>query len=226
MADVLRHLVWADATVRRIWSGDLSGVGGFDPRVTPNEAVQRDRSVSDEAIRNRYLESTSTMLRDLVDSDPERFGHPSLSPAGSVPWWMSAVHIGWDSSVHERDVMLPVGRPVERLDDETELCLAYSLALVSFFAGSEPLAVRIGSLQLSREAGPVTVQARTNVQEADKLHDRATSSGTMIVMESDDPVACIDAISGRGSLEQSLRGDPAVLHRLGGLARYFTSPPP
>lgn len=222
VADVLRHLVWVDVTVRSIWSGDLSDVGGFDPRVTPNEAVLRDRSVPDEAIRERYLESTPTMLRDLVDSGPERFGRPSLSPAGSVPWWMSAVHIGWDSSVHERDAMLPLDRPVEQLDEETVPCLAYSLALMSFFAGPDPMAVRIGSLQLSRDSGPVTVQARTNVDEA--ADPAATSSGTTVVMQSDDPVACIDAISGRCSLEQWLRGDPAMLHRLGGMARYFTSP--
>jgi hypothetical protein len=37
------------------------------------------------------------------------------------------------------------------------------------------------------------------------------------------PVGTIDALCGRGSLGNTLSGDKAVIDRLGGLARYFTS---
>jgi uncharacterized protein (TIGR03083 family) len=65
VADVLRHLVWVDVTIRRIWSGDNALAEGFDPRRTPNEAVRIDRAISDEEIRQRYLLSTDTMVADL-----------------------------------------------------------------------------------------------------------------------------------------------------------------
>lgn len=218
VADVLRHLVWVDRIMRRIWSGDESVAEGFDPRTTPNAAVQDDRAVPDEDVRERYLASTDTMLTDLESSDPRRLGQPSLSPAGRVPWWMSVVHVGWDSSIHERDVLLPLGRGVERSDGETELCLAYSLALTSFFAGRDPLAVRVGTIELHRGDGPVIVQA---VSEAGGNGPRSESP----VLATDDPVGVIDAIAGRRSIEDSLTGDAAVIQRIGGLSRFFRSPP-
>jgi uncharacterized protein (TIGR03083 family) len=218
VGDVLRHLVWVDHTIRRIWSGDGSTAADFDPRFTPDKAVQEDRVIPDEEIRERYLLSTGPMLTDLECSDPQRFGVPSLSPAGQVPWWMSAVHIGWDSSIHERDALLPLGRSVKQLESETVPCLAYSLVLMSFFAGDDPLSVRIGTIQIFREAGPVIVETVTATNES---LDAMTSSPNRLA--TDNPVKVIDAICGRGSIDDSLAGDAAVIHRIGGLARYFTS---
>jgi hypothetical protein len=215
---VLRHLVWVDLTIRRIWSGDGSIAADFDPRHTPDKAVQEDRAIPDDEIRERYLLSTKTMITDLGCSDSQRFGHPSISPAGQVPWWMSAVHIGWDSSVHERDALLPLGRSVKQLESETVPCLAYSLVLMSFFAGHDPLSVRIGAIQVFREAGPVIVGTVTTTDESD---DAVASSPSRLA--TNNPVNVIDAICGRGSIDDSLAGDATVIHRLGGLARYFTS---
>ena len=220
VADVLRHLVWVDRSVRRIWAGDQSIAPGFDPRITPNQAVQDDRVISDEEIREQYLLSTETMIVDLASSGPERFGRPSLSPAGRVPWWMSAVHVGWDSSIHERDVLLPVGRSVEERPSETSLFLAYSLVLTSFLAGRAPLRVRVDGIELCRETGPVIVAAVANGDSGEDLARQPVA-----IVTTDDPVKVIDGMSGRGSVEQSLKGDADTVRRLGGLARYFSSPP-
>jgi uncharacterized protein (TIGR03083 family) len=218
VADVLRHLVWVDATIRRIWSGHRFLAEGFDPRVTPNEAVLADRAISDEETQERYLSSTETMVAELTSWDPQRIGQPSLSPAGQVPWWMSAVHIGWDSSIHERDVLLPLGRCPEIDDNEIEPCLAYSLVLTSFFAGRDPLSLRVGTIQLRRMDGPVSVQVVTSSPgEEDDLASDTKLTG--------DPVGVIDAISGRGSIDDSLTGDSATIRRLSGLAQYFLSVP-
>ena len=42
---------------------------------------------------------------------------------------------------------------------------------------------------------------------------------------SEDPAVVSDALSGRGSLDDALDGHPAILHRLGSLARFFAAPP-
>lgn len=220
VADVLRHLVWVDLTMRRLWSGDRAISSGFDPRVTPNEAVRDGRSVSDGETRDRYLSSTDTMVKDLESADPRRFGQPSISPAGKVPWWLSAVHMGWDSSIHERDVLLPLGRSVEPPDDETDLCLAYSLLLASLFADRDPMAVRIGGVALWREDGPVVARPATGADDGN-----GPVSGSPAVLTTDDPVKAIDALCGRGPIESALAGNAAVIGRLGALARFFTSPP-
>ncbi|HZU78315.1 MAG TPA: maleylpyruvate isomerase family mycothiol-dependent enzyme [Acidimicrobiales bacterium] len=216
VADVLRHLVWVDRTMRRIWAGERAIPKDFDARITPNDAVRDERAVSDKEIRERYLTSTTAMAAELEGADPERFGLPSRSPAGPVPWWMSAVHIGWDSAVHERDVLLPLGLTSQPSSAEVEVCLAYSLVLTSFFAGADPLSVRVGTVALSRDDGPVVVRPATGEQ---------TSRSPEAAIAVPDPVAAIDALSGRGPVEESMAGDAAVIHRLGGLARYFTTVP-
>jgi len=220
VADVLRHLVWVDATMHRIWSGDESPADGFDPRTTPDAAVQADRCLPDEEVRDRYLASTEAMSVELESADPVRFARPSLSPAGSVPWWLSAVHVGWDSAVHERDVVVPLGRPVVSEPGETLPSLAYSLVVASFFSGPAPLDVGVGPVRVRRDDRVVTA-----VMSSARPVDGAPGGpppGAVVVL-SHSPEAAVDALSGRGALGEALRGDGAVIERLGGLARYFTS---
>ena len=117
VTDVLRHLVWVDDIVHRVWSGDESLADGFDPRPRPMRSCRPIGSCPMRRSTTRYLASTAAMSEELQATGPERFGQPSLSPVGSVPWWLSAVHIGWDSAVHERDILVPLGRPVVASSD-------------------------------------------------------------------------------------------------------------
>jgi uncharacterized protein (TIGR03083 family) len=223
VADVLRHGVWVDATMRRIWSGDESLADGFDPRTTPDEAVQADRAVPDEDVRQRYLSSTETMIVDLESAGPERLGLPSLSPAGRVPWWLSAMHIGWDSTVHERDVLAPLNRAVEAAPDETMITLAYSLVLASFFDRPDPLDLQIDTVRFRTGHGAVTVWGNTTgTDEVDGNHPPAHGAATVVT---GDPAAIVDALSGRIPPMEAMHGDAAVVERLCGLGRYFNSSP-
>jgi hypothetical protein len=82
-----------------------------------------------------------------------------------VPWWLSVVHLGWDSTVHERDALSPLGRSVEADSAETLPFLAYCLVLTSFFAGPDPLDVRGAEVHLCSGTGPVTAWAITNTSD-------------------------------------------------------------
>jgi uncharacterized protein (TIGR03083 family) len=217
VADVLRHGVWVDAATRHLWTCDESPLEGFDPRSTPNAFVQADRAIPDEEIRRRYLSSTEAMIVDLESVDPVRFGDPSWSPAGRVPWWMVAVHLGWDSTIHERDVLLPLDRFVDTVPGESMLYLAYSLVLASSFE-PDPLCLQIGTVRLRSGDGPVTASATTGGADD---NDRTPDDPTTVL--AGEPEEVIDALSGRLSLTEALHGDAAVIERLGGLARYFTS---
>ena len=218
VADVLRHLLWADTTMRQIWCGEAPPVENFDPRITPDQWVQDYRRHSDEDIRARYLSSSTIMAAELESADAERFGQPSLSPLGAVPWWLSAVHIGWDSTVHERDVLLPLGRPVEPPAAENVPMLAYTLVLVSFFARGGPRRVRVGPVLVRRDDGAVAVSASPTPD-----HSGGDPPTASVTVAPGDDTAAIDALCGRGSVVASLDGDPAVVEELGGLARFFTS---
>ena len=223
VADILRHGVWVDTTGRQLWSGDKSPTRGFDPRTTPDEFVRADRVVHDEVIQQRYLSSTETMILELESAGPERFGNPSWSPAGRVPWWLSAVHLGWDSTVHERDALAPLGRAVEAPPDELAPTLAYSLVLATLFH-RDPVHVQVGSVRIRRGGGPVTTWSTPagDEQETEAV-DSSTDAATVLTGE---PAAVIDALTGRVSLADTLRGDPAAVESMGGLARYFASASP
>lgn len=214
VCDLLRHGVWADEAMRGIWSGDRSLAEGFDPRRTPDEFVRSSRAVPDREVLRRYLASTEAMVAELESATDDRFGVPSLSPVGEVPWWLSAVHLGWDTSIHERDALLPLGRPVEAGGEEAVSVLAYALVLAALFAGPGPLAVRVGPVRLHREGGPVEVWLAAQGATDDEVTELVG-----------DPAGVVDALSGRGPVFERLSGPAAVVERLGAMARYFTSAP-
>ncbi len=218
VADVLRHDVWVDDTIRRIWSGDTAPLRGFDPRVTPDESVRADRVLPDREVVEGYLSSTETMIAELESVQPERFGDPSRSPAGPVPWWMTMVHVGWDSTIHERDVLVPLGHAVQEQPGESLVWLAYSLVLASFFEPG-PFDVAIGEIRLRRGDGPVSVCRATPAAASERSADEEEVLPPTTL--SGEPAAVIDAISGRVALGAVLDGDPSDIGRLGGLARYF-----
>jgi uncharacterized protein (TIGR03083 family) len=97
VADVLRHGIWVDATMRRIWSGDRSSFEGFDPCTTPNDFVESDRMVPDEDIRRRYLLSTEAMVIEL-ESGAVRRSQRDTSRSSALVAECRAPRMGFDRS--------------------------------------------------------------------------------------------------------------------------------
>lgn len=210
VADVLRHSCDVDGWMQTIWAGEPLPFSSFDPRTTPDEWVAAGRSVPDTEVRDRYVASSEVMAADVDASGPERWGSPSLSPLGFVPWWLSTMHVFYDSWVHERDVLVPLDIEPPVVDDETLPVLAYSLGIVGIFniLNSEPNDAVVAGVRVTAGEGPVVV---TPVGDGDSEAEVA---------------AIIDALSGRGRVEDVLSGvDPEVLHRLGALSRLFQSDP-
>ncbi|HZQ84453.1 MAG TPA: maleylpyruvate isomerase N-terminal domain-containing protein [Acidimicrobiales bacterium] len=205
VADVLRHGCDVDAWMQAIWTGGPLPFTSFDPRTTPHDSVMAGRDVPDAEVRDRYVASAQLMADDVGTSGPERWGLPSLCPAGAVPWWMSALHVFFDSWVHERDAFLPLGRRVPAEPAETAPVLAWAVSLVGH-VGTDPLDAEVGGVHVVRHGGVVTTSA-------------AGAAGG-------DVAAIIDAVSGRGAVEDALAGcDPAVVHRLGAMSRFFDAEP-
>ena len=210
VADVLRHGCDVDGWMRSIWSGTLP-LDAFDPRTTPHEFVVTGRSIADREVRDRYVASAEAMAADVAASAPDRWGLPSLVPAGPVPWWMSLLHVLYDSSLHERDARLPLGLAAAHDPDEETVVLAWSLAIVGLF-GSDELDAIVAGVRVTAGAGLVTVAPVGDARDA----------GVPVLRG--DPAVVSDALSGRGSLDDALDGHPAIVHRLGSLARFFTTP--
>jgi len=205
VADVLRHGCDVDRWMQAIWSGEPLPFSSFDPRTTPHDSVVEGRTVADAEVRHQYVASAQVMADDVAGSGPDRWGLPSVCPAGLVPWWMSALHVFFDSWVHERDALLPLGRTVPAEPTETAPVLSWAVSLVGHI-GADPLDAEVGGVHVVRHDGVVST------------HTAGAAGG--------DVAAIIDAVSGRGSVEDALAGcDPAIVQRLGAMARFFDTEP-
>jgi uncharacterized protein (TIGR03083 family) len=202
VADVLRHCRDVDDWMQALWSGGRPPFSSFDPIMTPHEFVVAGRSFSDLEARDRYVSSSEVMTADVGGSSPERWGLRSVSPVGFVPWWLSALHVFFDSWIHERDVLLPLGLPVPVEESETLPVLAYSFAIVGTLI-KEPTDVLVAGVRVVIDEPPV--------------------KATPVAMTPHrDAASIIDALLGRGDVEDALTGtDPVIVNRFGALARIF-----
>jgi len=81
----------------------------FDPRTSPRRGVDAARPLGDAAAQASFAATTAAVL-DRVGARPaDTLDEVVLVPVGKVPWWMSLLHSFWDSWVHERDALLPLG---------------------------------------------------------------------------------------------------------------------
>jgi hypothetical protein len=143
------------------------------------------------------------MAADIDSSGGERWGASGISPLGVVPWWMSVLHIFWDSWLHERDALLPLGLDVPVEPDDVTATLTYSLVLIGSLL-PKPIDVTVGGVRLrTGEVVEATVDGATPSSNAPRI---------------------ADALCGRGELEPSLlNGDRDLAYTLGALSRLFRS---
>ncbi len=202
VADVLRHGADVDDWMHALWVGE-SPFSAFDPNTTPHEFVIAGRAMSDIDARDRFVASSEGMAADIESSGRDRWSVPSVSPMGNVAWWMSALHVFFDSWLHERDVFIPMGIEPVVEPDEVVAVLTYSLALVGGLM-REPIDVVVGGVRLVVGNGPVSASP--------------VSPGDTIASA---PI--VDALSGRGAMEAALPDlPPETLGALGPLSRILT----
>ena len=120
--DVAIHL----ASTNSFWEASIrSGVAGspteylasFDPVATPAQMVAAADLDAAEVVEGfaESTESLATLVAELAPSDWEALAE---SPPGHVSVSLVAHHALWDSWIHERDILLPLGQaPVEEADE-------------------------------------------------------------------------------------------------------------
>jgi uncharacterized protein (TIGR03083 family) len=205
VADVLRHLCDVKDWMYAMWSGEPPPFESFDAIITPHEFVLAGRAVPDLEVRGRFVASNTSLADDIASSGPERWAARGVSPLGIVPWWLSALHIFWDSWLHERDVFIPLGIEPPVNADEISAVSCYGLALAGTSL-SEPIDVVIADIRLVAGTGPLSAEPGPSAPSPDA------------------PVI-VDALAGRGTtVEDALRGhDDALVQALGSMARAFSA---
>jgi uncharacterized protein (TIGR03083 family) len=221
--DVVAHLTTTD----RFWSFAIAaGLAGtptrvladFDPKATPAALVDAVRDAPSATALTQYLEATSALCALVESFDDGAWGAVAESPPGHVTISALLHHALWDSWVHERDVLLPLGIAPDEEPDEVIACLRYAAGLSPAFA-MQTAGDRRGALALVVDHPDarilVTVDAAVHISDAAAPPDALVVTG--------DAVELLEALSVRAPWPYPFGADDAWL--VAALGAVFESTP-
>lgn len=134
MQDVAEHL----ASVNQFFLSSIrSGLRGeptrmlasFNPVKDPAAIVESARGAAPAETLERLAASNrelATLLRSLPECDWAKLAE---APPGHIAVSAVCAHALWDAWIHERDVLLPLGRDQQVETDEVTIALAYVAAI-------------------------------------------------------------------------------------------------
>ncbi|HEY4928644.1 MAG TPA: maleylpyruvate isomerase family mycothiol-dependent enzyme [Acidimicrobiales bacterium] len=198
--DVISHLV----TTNSFWATSMAAgragqptriLPGFDPAVTPAQLVEASPVIGTNELLGRFITTNHDMERALDGLDADGWRRMAEAPAGHIALSAVASHALWDSWVHERDICLPLGLPVDVEPDEVAVSLRYAVGLGPAFLATEG-STRSGAFALSVTHPDATIVVEVGrtvvVRDADSCAGLATLEG--------EATALTEAFSCRGGL--------------------------
>ncbi len=214
--ETARHVADAMESIRAKVLDEASPfpMEGFDPRTTPDTWMAASADEGPERTIERFAVAAQS-LRDGVGRRMEAGDDQVVSEIyGPVHWSVMIVHLLWDSWLHERDVLLPLGLPAQSPVDEQRLAGIYGLMMTTVMPRfmKQPFATAI---RFTGNAGR-TVEA---AHESGRLSSTETEAAETELIG--DLPQLVDALSGRGTpLKDLLPGAP---EQLGDFATYMAS---
>jgi uncharacterized protein (TIGR03083 family) len=217
--DVISHLT----TTNQFWAFSIaSGRAGrptqilatFDPVRSPAELVDAARGPADADVLAAFLESTEQLAAAIDGLDDDDWAVVAEAPPGHVALAAVVHHALWDSWVHERDIVIPLGLPCVVEADEVRDCLRYGVALGPMFlaaGGSE----RTGAFVVEATDPDVTIVVELGPTV--RVHDGPAPAGAPCVRGS--AVDLLEAFSTRADIPHGWSDDDVWMLR--GLDEVF-----
>ena len=217
--DVIAHLI----TTNQFWTFSIgAGLAGeptsflatFDPVASPAEMVAAVRSTSTADTLDQFVATNAALADVIATIAPEQWALPAEAPPGHLAIALVAQHALWDSWVHERDIVLPLGLEPVVEPDEVAACLSYAVALSPSFAanlGSD----RRGAIELRATDPDLRVVVETGARVV--LHDGLAPDDPIVI--TGDAVDLLEAFSFRAPFPTPLAAEDRWI--LGGLAEVF-----
>ena len=223
--DVVVHL----AGVNRFWQASAAAgiagtptrlLGGFDPAATPSMMVDSLGSITSAVALEMFVSSNDALLATVADLDDTAWTAVAESPVGHVSLRLVMQHALWDSWVHERDIMLPLGLAPVVESDEVRSCLQYAAALgaaLSIGMG-QPITGRF-SVRAANPSVTFALEVTTLVAISELADGVVPATASCL---QGDAVQLAEALSIRVPLASSAPHEWRAL--LGGLATAFDTP--
>ena len=224
--DVVAHLAgvnafWALSITKGREGTPTRYLTRFDPVDTPAQMVEAARGVPPREVLDRFVESNAALAASLAGlAQDEWTSVLAEGPPGHISLRCIALHALWDSWVHERDVLLPLGRPTAVEDDEVRGSLRYVAALGPAFTVATGSKGRVGAyvVDATDPDDRFVVELGTTV----RLHAGEAPDGALHLRGP--ALELLEALSIRTPLEAAIGDDQVWM--LGGLARAFRQPAP
>lgn len=216
--EVIVHLESAN----RFWTYSISaGLAGepsrfmaaFDPVATPLDIVAAEGALSNDEVLDRFVASAEALTDLLSSLGDDGWATLAEAPPGHVAIGAVAHHALWDSWVHERDVMLPLGLVPDEEPDEIAASLRYVAALGPTFVRTSG-GTRRGTLVVA--ATDPDVRLVVEVDDPIVVRDGSADADLCLGGRS---VDLLEALSMRAPLDQAVPEGSAWI--LGGLASAF-----
>ncbi len=222
--DVITHLVSTNGFWSLSMRAGLAGeptrfLGTFDPVATPALLVDMAEGTPPAETLEQFVAGNDDLASLIETFGFDEWNTIAEAPPGHLPIGLVADHALWDGWVHERDIALPLGRPVVVDPDEVLTSLRYAACLGRGFDASTG----------TREAPPVVVEVR----DPDAVVVVTLEEGVVRVGDGPAPEG---ALRGEGDavevLEMLSVRDPglpmpeAVAALTAGLATVFDQPSP
>ena len=136
--DVITHLIstnhfWVFSIAQALAGDPTRFLATFDPVASPAELVDQNQGTPWERTLEEYRTSNAELMAAVEALDADGWASIGEAPPGHVPLSLVADHALWDCWVHERDIVLPLGRTPVEDDREVLTCLRYAAALGQAF---------------------------------------------------------------------------------------------
>jgi len=211
----VRHVADAMERVAAAVNGHPAlGESDFDPRSTPPGWLTASEGESPAATIDRFAAASTSFRAGISDRLESGDKTHDRTVYGTAHWTVNVTHVLWDSWLHERDVLLPLGEPAPCSEAEERLVGLYGLlmALVPSMTFGQSIS---STVQLSG-IGLRTIEVSCDEGSLVSSEVPAVAAAISGVMP-----AAIDALAGRGGAVADVL--PGAPEELGFLAAFFNS---
>lgn len=202
---VIGHLVVVDqfwlATLGAARRGDTPTrfIEGFDPSTGTDGLIAPLLDLAPQALLEQFVAGTDAFVSAIGEFDGDDWSAVGEAPFGHLPAHVIMGHAHWDSWLHERDILEPLGLepPIER--DELLGATVYTFVVGGLQGGllGDPAPVGVGpeqAIEASLRFADLPMALHVRIDEA--LHLSTTDgSGTL---DAGSAVVLVESVAGRG----------------------------
>ncbi len=211
--EVISHLTVVDGFWAMTFANGRDGqepttfLRGFNPSSSTDDLVAATLSLSTDELLERFSSGGAALAAVLDPLTDEQWRNRMESPLGHLPLLCSAGHMFWDSWLHERDILEPMGATLPETTDELLSATWFTFCFAGLQGGTlddpkpvgdgpdAPIDTTVTFDDLPGVAMRVRVDTAIEISRVDRTTD-APSVGSAATF--------VDACAGRASLQPVL----------------------